>query len=97
MAEFTEPELLEKAALEWFKELGYEAAYGPDISPGGPRPERESYSDVLLLRRLRASLTRINPTLPSEAIDKLFMSSFISQSRHLRRRIGSSTSCSEMA
>ncbi|MFP3265382.1 MAG: type I restriction endonuclease subunit R [Acidilobus sp.] len=70
MAEFTEPELLEKATLDCFKELGYEVAYGPDISPGGPRPERGSYSDVLLLRRLRASLTRINPTLPSEAIDK---------------------------
>jgi len=70
MKEFTEPELLEKAVLEWFKELGYEVAYGPDISPGGSRPERDSYSDVLLLRRLRASLIRINPTLPEEAIDK---------------------------
>jgi type I restriction enzyme R subunit len=70
MAEFAESELLEKAVLEWFKELGYEVAYGPDISPGGLRPERGSYSDVLLLRRLKASLTRINPTLPSEAIDK---------------------------
>jgi type I restriction enzyme R subunit len=70
MREFTEPELLEKAVLEWFKELGYEVAYGPDISPGSSRPERDSYSDVLLLRRLRASLIRINPTLPEEAIDK---------------------------
>ena len=70
MKEFTEPELLEKAVLEWFKELGYEVAYGPDISPGGSRPERDSYSDVVLLRRLRASLIRINPTLPEEAIDK---------------------------
>jgi type I restriction enzyme R subunit len=71
MKEFTEPELLEKAVLGWFKEeLGYEVAYGPDISPGGSRPERDSYSDVLLLRRLRASLIRINPTLPEEAIDR---------------------------
>ena len=70
MKEFTEPELLEKAVLGWFKELGYETAYGPDISPGGSRPERNSYSDVLLLRRLRASLIRINPTLPEEAINK---------------------------
>jgi type I restriction enzyme R subunit len=68
--EFAEPELLEKAVLELFKELGYEVAYGPDISPGGSRSERGSYSDVLLLRRLRASLLRINPTLPEEAIDK---------------------------
>jgi type I restriction enzyme R subunit len=70
MKEFTEPELLEKAVLEWFKELGYEVAFGPDISPGGSRPERDSYSDVLLLRKLKTSLIRINPTLPEEAIDK---------------------------
>ena len=70
MKEFTEPELLEKAVLEWFEQLGYEVAYGPDISPGGSRPERGSYSDVLLLKRLREALIRINPTLPEEAIDK---------------------------
>jgi len=70
MSEFAEPELLEKAVLELFKELGYEVAYGPDISPGGSRPERSSYSEVLLLKRLRESLLRINPTLPEEAIDK---------------------------
>jgi type I restriction enzyme R subunit len=69
MKEFTEPELLEKLVLDWFKELGYEVAHGPAISPDGPRPERSSYSDVLLLRRLRASLVRINPTLTEEAID----------------------------
>jgi type I restriction enzyme R subunit len=70
MKEFTEPELLEKALLEWFKELGYEVAYGPDISPGGLKPERNSYSDILLLKRLRESLIRINPALSEEAIDK---------------------------
>ena len=62
--------LLERAALEWFKELGYEVAYGPDISPGGSNPERDSYSQVLLLNRLRQALLRINPTLPEEAIEK---------------------------
>ena len=62
--------LLERAALEWFEELGYEAACGPDISPGGSKPERDSYSQVLLLNRLRQALLRINPTLPEEAIEK---------------------------
>jgi type I restriction enzyme R subunit len=62
--------VLERAALEWYKELGYEVAYGPDISPGGLKPERDSYSQVLLLNRLRQALLRINPTLPEEAIEK---------------------------
>jgi type I restriction enzyme R subunit len=61
---------LEEAALEWFKELGYEITYGPDISPGGDRPERDSYSQVVLLKRLRNALIRINPKLPEEAIDE---------------------------
>ncbi|MEM5805250.1 MAG: type I restriction endonuclease subunit R [Candidatus Aenigmatarchaeota archaeon] len=63
-------ETLEKAALEWFKELGYEIAYGPDISPEGTKLERDSYSQVLLLTRLRQALKRINPTLPEEAIEE---------------------------
>ncbi len=61
---------LEKAALEWFKELGYEIAYGPDISPEGDRPERDSYSQVILLNRLKNALIRINPKLSEQAIDE---------------------------
>jgi len=70
MREFGERKLVEKVVLDWFKELGYEVAYGPDISPGGERPERDSYSDVLLLNRLKSALSRINPTVSREAIDK---------------------------
>ena len=70
MVNMSDEETLEKAALEWFEELGYETAYGPDMSPGGDRPERDSYSQVLLLRRLRQALRRINPTLPEEAIEE---------------------------
>lgn len=61
---------LEEAALEWFRELGYEIAYGPDISPGGDKPERDSYSQVILLRRLKDALIRINPKLPEQAVDE---------------------------
>lgn len=35
----TEDTLAEQPAIEWFKELGYEYAFGPDISPGGSYPE----------------------------------------------------------
>lgn len=61
---------LELAALEWFEELGYNLAYGPDISPGGEYPERASYRDVILKDRLRAALQRINRGLPEEAIEE---------------------------
>ncbi len=60
---------VEQAALDWLRELGYRYAYGPDISPGGSAPERDSFVEVLLLGRLRAALGRINPRLPPAAID----------------------------
>ena len=63
----TEDTLAEQPALKWFRELGYEVAFGPDISPGGLRPERESFSDVVL--RLRSALEKLNPHLPQEAIE----------------------------
>lgn len=66
---FTESDL-EQAALEWFEELNYEKAYGPDISPEGEYPERQFYHDVILKDRLRDSLIRINKHVPREAIEE---------------------------
>ncbi|HEC57421.1 MAG TPA: type I restriction endonuclease subunit R [Candidatus Syntrophoarchaeum butanivorans] len=61
---------LEKATMDWLKDLGYEVAFGPDISPGGERQERDNHSDVILLERLRYSLERINRKVPDEAIEE---------------------------
>ena len=61
---------LEQAALEWFEELNYIKAYGPEISPEGEYPERTYYSDVLLIDRLRDALVSINKHLPREAIEE---------------------------
>ncbi|GIQ65480.1 hypothetical protein PACILC2_40480 [Paenibacillus cisolokensis] len=66
---YTESDL-EQAALEWFEELNYEKAYGPDISPEGEYPERQFYHDVILKDRLRDALIRINKRLPREAIEE---------------------------
>lgn len=66
---YTESDL-EQAALEWFEELNYEKAYGPDISPEGEYPERLFYHDVILKDRLREALIRINKHVPREAIEE---------------------------
>ena len=66
---FTEDEL-ERTAIVWLQELGYDYCFGPDIAPDGSAPERAAYSDVLLLDRLREALTDLNPDLPSYAIDE---------------------------
>ena len=46
---------------------GFSYIYGPHIAPDGESPERESFEDVLLVHRLRSSISRINPTIPAEA------------------------------
>jgi type I restriction enzyme R subunit len=58
---------LEEAALEWLAELGYALGHGPDMAPGEPAAERESFSDVVLTGRLREAIHRLNPGIPAEA------------------------------
>lgn len=74
---------LEEATLEWFEELGYEIVFAPDIAPEGEYPEREDYSEVILSERLKEALIRINPKLPSEAIEDAFRQIIIPQSPSL--------------
>ncbi|MGI9092808.1 MAG: type I restriction endonuclease subunit R, partial [Mycobacteriales bacterium] len=59
----------ELALLEWLEALGWQVAHGPDLAPGEPAAERESYGDVLLRGRLRAALARLNPGVPESALD----------------------------
>lgn len=66
---FTES-VVEEAALEWLAETGYTVIGGPEIGPGAAQAERSSYRDVVLLGRLRAALTRLNPHLPAAAIEE---------------------------
>jgi type I restriction enzyme R subunit len=61
---------VEQIAIEWFKELGYDYLLGYDIAPDSNDPQRENYQEVLLSHRLQTALTKLNPTLPSTAIDE---------------------------
>jgi type I restriction enzyme R subunit len=61
---------LEEACLDWFRDLGYAVAHGPDLAPGEARAERSSYGDVILEGRLREALWRLNVGLPPEAIEE---------------------------
>ena len=55
---------IEEYAIELFERQGYSYLYGPDISPDGEAPERQSYQDVLLVGRLERAVHRINPHIP---------------------------------
>ncbi len=68
---FTES-VVEDAALGWLESLGYGVKHGPDIAPGELAAERTSYGQVILEDRLRQALVRLNPSLPTEALDDAF-------------------------
>ncbi len=59
--------IVEDAALEWFGELGYAVGHGPHLAPGEPAAERDSFSEVVLVGRLREAIRRLNPVIPEEA------------------------------
>ena len=63
--------VVEEAALDWFRELGYNVIGGPDMPPG-PHALRESYADAVLPSVVRGALARLNPGLPPEALDDAF-------------------------
>ncbi len=67
MKETPKESAVEQAALEWLGELGYAVAYGPDIAPGEKAAERDGFGEVVLWRRLREAVARINPEVPEEA------------------------------
>ena len=68
MALVTEDQV-ELQSIEWFKELGYQYVCGYDIAVDGETPERTDYRSVVLRDRLLSALTRINPDIPTSAID----------------------------
>jgi len=75
---FTES-VVEQAALAWLESAGWQIAHGPDIAPlpdrqegDTPGAERASYAEVVLERRLRDALARLNPELPAEALEEAY-------------------------
>ncbi len=63
---FTES-VIEQAAIDWLKDLGYTYAFGPEIAFDGEDPERGDYQETLLLGRLQNAITCINPDIPEQA------------------------------
>ncbi len=59
--------IVEDAALEWFGELGYSIGHGPHLAPGEPAAERDSFSEVVLVGRLREAIRRLTMAFPEEA------------------------------
>lgn len=69
MTRYTESEV-EEVALSWLQGLGYQVAYGPDLLPGGPSPERydEQFRETILKDRLLSAMLRLNPEIPPDVL-----------------------------
>ena len=65
MTKITENDI-ELLAIEQLKALGWQYVYAPDIAPDGENPERESFSDIILVQRLKTAIAKINPALSLE-------------------------------
>lgn len=66
--------VIEEAALDYLRELGYTTEFGPNIAPDGMRPERESFQQVYLYDRIRDAARRLNRDhvgLVDEAVKRL--------------------------
>jgi type I restriction enzyme, R subunit len=65
-------ETVEKVAIDWFLSMGYSYVNGLSMAPGEACSERDSFKDVVLERRLRDAIDRLNPQIPSEAREDAF-------------------------
>ncbi len=59
--------IIEQSTIEILQSQGWEYANGKEISPEGLFCERESFSQVILTKRLREAIARINPHIPADA------------------------------
>lgn len=58
---------IELNLIDLLQTLGWSYFHGPSTSPNGTNPQRESFSSVVLEDEFKASLVRLNPTIPQSA------------------------------
>ena len=65
MTKITEDDI-ELLAIDQLEALGWEYVYAPNIAPDGESPERQGYSDIILVDRLKTAIAKLNPSLSLE-------------------------------
>ena len=58
---------VERAALDWLAEVGWQRQYGPSIGASEPEAEREGWDQVVVTGRLTDAIARLNPDVPASA------------------------------
>ncbi len=57
---------IEYLAIELLQSLGWDYVHALEIAPGAEKAERESFEQIILLKRLRKAVSTINPHIPKE-------------------------------
>jgi len=70
MAQLTEDYMVEQAARNWLKELGYSYINGYNLSP--ENQERDTYRQAILKNRFTAAIKRLNPWLTQTQAQKIW-------------------------
>jgi type I restriction enzyme R subunit len=58
---------VEEATLSWFSKLGFAVSHGLRIAPDESAAERNSFTDVVLVGRLRDAISQLNAAIPEDA------------------------------
>ena len=58
---------IETFAIEVLQSMGWEYVHGLAIAPGAEQAERENFEQIILVDRLRKSVSVLNPTIPHDA------------------------------
>jgi type I restriction enzyme R subunit len=66
MAFISEAEI-EIAMIEQLESLSYQVKSEEEIGPDGTNPERQSHSEVILVKRLESIVDKLNPNIPKPA------------------------------
>jgi len=62
---------LERLAITWFQDNGYEYLNGKEIAPESEQPMRTSFHEVLLEKILLQSLQTLNPQIPKTSLEEV--------------------------
>lgn len=94
MASGFSEDIVEHAGIEILKDLGWTYFHGASVAPDGPAPQRQAFSETVLLKRLETALASLNPGVPeparNEAVRRLLTSetpSLVEENRRLHRLI----------
>ena len=58
---------IERFAIDVLQSMGWAYRHGLAIAPDAPRAERNSFEEIVLIKRLRKAVAALNPNIPAEA------------------------------